>query len=297
MLSQYKGTAVFWVIAEAAFSVDVKVCLLYLKMKIMKLLTFLFIIISCSLSAQDVESIVEIEGFYTKGFEMSNFDILNEDNLESTNAWVRFSNDVYDIDTLQYITRRYPSYYDGIYLRAKAIKKTGALYGYGHMGCCPVELTITEVITVDSTRTRRDFIMAKAVKDGYYVYRNDTLYLPLVLKKAKQYLFKGKGTNKNYELVLITKDLTSVLYYFKVYNGKNLIHTSKGDLPLKLFHFLTPPQWKHEEEYEAEYGKDGSVKFNFLKEKNKGRIVIDASGGIFTNENHHAIRLYEVNKQ
>lgn len=133
---------------------------------------------------------VDIEGFYCKGFENSSFYDLKGDVLKlKSSEWVSFDDSFYT-EEFKWLTHRYPSFYRGMYMKAKAIKQSGKPYGYGRGGADAL-LTITEIITIDTTRTLQDYVLQKAVKSGYYKKERIPTTCPRCLRQARTICLKG----------------------------------------------------------------------------------------------------------
>lgn len=176
---------------------------------------------------------VELEGFYSKGFEHSAFTALKDGELQPA-GYLTFANNILEDKSLERITYyKYPEMRRGVYMKIKGTKKYGSVYGYGRGGS--YELHVSEIFSIDTTKTRFDFINQKLKRDGYYVWNNDTLKSPRLPEQGKDYLFRGKLGRYTTVLKLIRINNADISYTLEYYKGKKLVEKITGLFSANLF--------------------------------------------------------------
>ena len=124
--------------------------------KILKIIVLLF---SFNLFAQTESNfeIVQIEGFYTYGWENSSFYEKTQDNL-SPPIWLEFDKNLILSDSLQKVI--FDDNVDGVFLKVIGRKNTKGTFG--HLGALTSMITVTEVLFVDSKKTlKKNFVKKK----------------------------------------------------------------------------------------------------------------------------------------
>lgn len=185
---------------------------------------------------EEIEEYFEEEGFYSKGLEHSAFTVLKDGSLQESKGWVFFDKNVADIDSIREITQhKSPEMKRGVYMKVRGKKKYGSCYGYGHFGGSSYELYVSEILAIDTLRTRFDFINNKLKTDGYYTTQHDTLNAPRLLKEGKEYLFKARSGK--HDIVLMAKRINKaqITYTLTYYKKKLQIKKIKGLLCTDLF--------------------------------------------------------------
>ena len=125
------------------------------------MLKIILLLFSFNLFAQtesDFE-IVQIEGFYTYGWENSSFYEKTQDNL-CPPMWLEFDKNLTLSDSLQKVI--FDDNFDGVFLKVIGRKKSNG--NFGHLGASTSMITVTEVIFVDSEKTLKKNFVKKKLK-------------------------------------------------------------------------------------------------------------------------------------
>ena len=123
------------------------------------MLKIILLLFSFNLFAQtesDFE-IVQIEGFYTYGWENSSFYEKTQDKLCSP-MWLEFDKNLTLSDSMQKVI--FDDNLDGVFLKVIGMKKSNG--NFGHLGAFSSMITVTEVIFVDSEKgLKKNFVKKK----------------------------------------------------------------------------------------------------------------------------------------
>lgn len=246
-----------------------------------KLYIILLLLSTCIVSAQSPNSplkpgeqqeFVELEGYYSGGFEHSNFNVLENDALLNNRMWVWFGDSLYNTPFYDFFSNKHALHH-GVYMKIQGNKRWGKRYG--HMGAGDSEIVITKIIALDTTRTRWGYIMDNLISNGYYKNDDDTLFLPAIPVPKKQYSFKAKHNRAIYELQVTSSDGTTVDCLL-TYSKGGIKTEERNKLMIDLYRLLRPLKFEDEYETVSEYTVEhfSLPKLLFLKKKHKGKQVV-----------------------
>ncbi|REG88765.1 hypothetical protein C8P67_1285 [Flavobacterium aquicola] len=125
------------------------------------MLKIVLLLLSFNLFAQteaDYE-IVQIEGFYTYGWENSSFYEAVKDNL-NVPMWLEFDKNLTLPDSLRKVI--FDDNFDGVFM--KIIGKKNNNGNFGHLGASTSMITVTKIIFVDPKKTLKNNFVKKKLK-------------------------------------------------------------------------------------------------------------------------------------
>jgi hypothetical protein len=119
------------------------------------ILTIIFFLFCKPLFCQEETILRNLEGFYSSGWEYSNFREMDFQNcLLVEEHWTKFNPNLeYKGESINY-NKNFGS--DSVYMKVNAIQKKGK--SLGHLGSWTSEITITEILEIDSTRNFNRYI-------------------------------------------------------------------------------------------------------------------------------------------
>lgn len=123
--------------------------------------TIIFFLFSFNLFAQtesDFE-IVQIEGFYSYGWENSSFYEMVQDDFNLV-MWVEFDKNLILSDSLRKVI--FDDNLDGVFLKVIGKKKSNG--NFGHLGTLTSIIIITKIIFVDPKKTLKNNFVKKKLK-------------------------------------------------------------------------------------------------------------------------------------